>query len=150
MKGFHILIDDIRNNYKGIIIVILYLIITHLLFGYVCPLRLLTGLPCPGCGLTRAGISMILFDFNKVFYYNPIIIPIALIIIYCVFMRYILGRRILYFNILVIGVLSMLFIYYLYRMITLFPYHKPMEYYKDNFLSPVYNFVRQLRISKIV
>ena len=35
-----------------------------------CPFNLITGFLCPGCGNTRATLSLLRFDFNSVFKYN--------------------------------------------------------------------------------
>lgn len=43
-----------------------------LLFIYHCPFKLLTGIDCPGCGLTRAFACMLLCDPKAAFYYNPV------------------------------------------------------------------------------
>jgi hypothetical protein len=36
-----------------------------------CPFKVLTGIPCPGCGMTRALISMTKGDFHGALGYNP-------------------------------------------------------------------------------
>jgi hypothetical protein len=36
-----------------------------------CPFKVLTGIPCPGCGMTRAILSIIKGDFHGAFGYNP-------------------------------------------------------------------------------
>jgi len=38
---------------------------------FLCPFKALTGIPCPGCGMTRALISMAKGDFHAAFGYNP-------------------------------------------------------------------------------
>jgi len=35
--------------------------------GWPCPIKLAFGIPCPGCGLTRATISLLRGDFAKAF-----------------------------------------------------------------------------------
>ncbi|MBQ8086572.1 MAG: DUF2752 domain-containing protein [Lachnospiraceae bacterium] len=141
MNVFHRVKTDIANNYKGIIIVIIYFIVTHILFGYVCPFRLLTGIPCPACGLTRAGISLILLDFDKVFFYNPMIIPIAVFIIYCVICRYIFDVPVRFASAIIVILSILLFILYYYRMVKMFPNHEPMEYVSRNLFSPIYRLI---------
>jgi hypothetical protein len=37
----------------------------------ICPSRLLTGIPCPGCGLTRSVTSLAHADFRRGWLYNP-------------------------------------------------------------------------------
>ena len=52
-----------------------------------CPILKLTGISCPGCGMTRALISALQFNFAKAFYFHPlwlifIILSVLLIILY--------------------------------------------------------------------
>lgn len=37
-----------------------------------CPIRLLTGVSCAGCGMTRAWLSVLRLDFRQAFYYHPL------------------------------------------------------------------------------
>ncbi len=51
----------------------------------LCIFNNLFGIPCPGCGMTRAFISIIKLDFVSAFQYNITSIPLFLgILIYCV------------------------------------------------------------------
>lgn len=43
-------------------------------FNISCPIRAITNIPCPTCGMTRAFISLIKLDFIKSFYYHPLLI----------------------------------------------------------------------------
>jgi hypothetical protein len=36
-----------------------------------CPFKALTGIPCPGCGMTRALLSLAKGDFQGAFHFNP-------------------------------------------------------------------------------
>jgi hypothetical protein len=36
-----------------------------------CPFKALTGIPCPGCGMTRAILAVTKGDFHGAFSYNP-------------------------------------------------------------------------------
>ncbi len=40
-------------------------------FGIPCPIRLMTGLECPGCGTSRMAMSLLRLDFVSAFRYNP-------------------------------------------------------------------------------
>ena len=135
---------DISINYKGIIFIIVYFTIIQLLFGYICPFRLLTGIPCPACGLTRAGLSLLCFDIDKALFYNPMIIPIALLITYWFIYRYILNKKAPYITCITILLCIALLLLYVYRMYKDFPNHYPMEYLPRNILSPIYNFIGEM------
>lgn len=40
-------------------------------FTVGCPFNRLTGLKCPGCGITRMILSLLRLDFKTAFFYNP-------------------------------------------------------------------------------
>lgn len=50
------------------------------LFGVICIIKHLTGISCPGCGMTRACMSALRLDFSAAFAYHPlwIALPFAL------------------------------------------------------------------------
>ena len=41
------------------------------LVGIGCPIKFLTGISCPGCGMTRAWISIFKLDLAAAFRYHP-------------------------------------------------------------------------------
>ena len=49
-----------------------------LLVFYHCPFLYFFGIPCPGCGMTRALISAAKLDFNAAFYYHPLFFLVLL------------------------------------------------------------------------
>ena len=52
--------------------------------GIPCPFRLITGLQCPGCGISRMLMAGIRLDFVSAFHYNPVVFltsPILLFLI---------------------------------------------------------------------
>ena len=61
--------QSLKNNIMNAICIIMLLLYT-LIIG--CPIRLIFGISCPGCGLTRAFISVIQLDFDKATYYHPL------------------------------------------------------------------------------
>jgi hypothetical protein len=42
-----------------------------------CPLRWLTGVPCPGCGLTTGAVALVRGDVGGAFAANPVILGLA-------------------------------------------------------------------------
>ena len=42
-------------------------------FSVACPFYLLTGLYCPGCGITRLFFALMKFQFYQAFRYNPLV-----------------------------------------------------------------------------
>ena len=68
----------------GIVCVI---ILIFLLLFFKCPMKLFFDIPCPGCGMTRAIISLLKFDFKASFTYNPLAIFVILALVYYIFIR---------------------------------------------------------------
>ena len=44
---------------------------------YRCPLYAVSGIPCPGCGMTRAFLALLRLDFAAAWNWNPAIYPLA-------------------------------------------------------------------------
>lgn len=57
----------ILAQHLGIAVLLAVLILTV----WHCPVRLLFGVPCPGCGVTRAVLSVLRLDLPGAFAYNP-------------------------------------------------------------------------------
>lgn len=53
------------------------------ILGIGCPIRHFTGIPCAGCGMTRAILSALRLNFHQAFYYHPLfwMVPVAGIIL---------------------------------------------------------------------
>ncbi len=50
---------------------------------FPCPFRLITGLKCPGCGITHMIVALFRFDFKNAFLANPLLftmLPFAAVI----------------------------------------------------------------------
>lgn len=110
-----------------------------LLFSDVwCMSKLMTGFPCPGCGMTRACLSFLHGDMEAAFYYHPLfwlIIPLLLLVL-------IRGERLTSSSRLnkAIGISLLILVVgtYVVRMILLFPHTPPMDYYKGSLLYRLY------------
>lgn len=63
-----------------LIIAIGIIVVFYAIVG--CPLRYFFGICCPGCGITRASLSILKLDFAAAFNYNPLVfvLPIAFLI----------------------------------------------------------------------
>jgi hypothetical protein len=59
-----------------------YVAIVGGIFDEICPSKVFLGVPCPGCGLTRAGLSLFRLDFSRAWSFNPMIysLPVLLIL----------------------------------------------------------------------
>ncbi len=133
--------QDIMDYYKVTLIIIVYIIITNLLFGSVCALVITTGVPCPACGLTRAGVSLLTLQFVDAWDYNCVIYLIVPFILYVIVCRYILQCKCRGMVLGLCAITICLFVLYIYRMLRFFPDISPMVYNKRSLL---YQFIQWL------
>lgn len=59
------------NDLKGILGIISFYVILQLL-GITCPIKFITGISCPGCGMTRAWMSLLCGDFSAAVTFHPL------------------------------------------------------------------------------
>ncbi len=90
------IITDLKDYRRPLLVLFLYLIVTNLIFGTPCPQAIILGIACPGCGLTRAGLLLFTGHFADAWNLNPTIYVWVGFLLYCIIMRYILGRKIVY------------------------------------------------------
>ncbi|MDR1018052.1 MAG: DUF2752 domain-containing protein [Lachnospiraceae bacterium] len=126
-NGFKMMWVDLKKiNPFLFAIIILYFVGLNVFFDTGCLFKALFGIPCPGCGLTRAGMSLFLLDFKGAWEYNPIIYPVIFFIALLIIYRYFLKRKLpLWIGILGGVIIAVAIIYYIYRMKTYFPYDAP-------------------------
>lgn len=140
--GFLYLKQDVKAYYKGVLLAAAYIIFVNLLFGHMCPGVLMTGLPCPACGLTKAGIYVLTLQFSKAWMMNPVIYAVGAFLLYFIICRYICAKPVSGWKWMLWGILIFLLGVYLYRMVYCFPEEvvsenqrmTPMHYDQRNLL----------------
>lgn len=78
--------------------------------GWTCPIKEIAGISCPGCGMTRACISALRFDFKAAFSYHPLwicLVPFALLLLFFSWKK----KRILFRISVWIGVAALVVVY---------------------------------------
>ena len=60
-------------------------ILSALLFGWNCPIKYLTGVPCPGCGLSRALAALLRLDFRTALRFHPMVFVLPPVVLYALF-----------------------------------------------------------------
>ena len=88
--------SDPPNNPRALIkdrlLLMLYLAGIYLFFSLLhigCPLKFITGISCPGCGMTRAYYSLLHLDMNMAIYYHPLLFLVPLMVVLYLFDLYI-------------------------------------------------------------
>lgn len=141
--ALELFLSDVKNTKWAIIFLIAYFVLSKKIFHSICPLVAFTGFPCPGCGLTRAGISVLRLDFASAWRFHPFIFPIILFILFFVVNRYFLNekkRTLLqwYAGIILVSMMG----FYIWRMFRYFPEEPPMSYYRYNLLHHIFVVIR--------
>lgn len=95
----------------------------------ICVSQLIFGWPCPGCGLTRATLALLVMDFPRAFAMHPLVIP-AWVDVLLVAVLMVTGKRqkatIVLLSLSLMGFLGV----YVWRMTTLYPTVQPMVPFK--------------------
>lgn len=72
---------EIEEHLK-LICIFLFIFLIYILFTG-CPIKLLTGISCAGCGMSRAYFSLLHLNFREAFYYHPLFpCPIIFVAVY--------------------------------------------------------------------
>lgn len=135
---------DIREYGIAIIAVVIYMIFVNVVFHAFCPLVIVSGFPCPGCGVTRAAVCLLTGRWRQAWQLNPVIFPIALTAVYFGWNRYLLGRKAMALRGMIVAVFALLLCVYCVRMYLWFPDRAPYVYAEDNVLARGVPFYRDI------
>ena len=138
-ERIRILKKDLNNLKVPVFIFCIYLIIAKTLMKSLCPAVIITGFPCPGCGMTRAVFAILRGDFSAAWALHPFAFALYGFLILFGIWRYILMRDVKELNGILIGLVSALILFYIYRMVRYFPGEPPMSYYYDSILNKILN-----------
>lgn len=117
---------DVKNNRTGILAFAGIFLLFFVFFGEVCPSQILFGFPCPGCGLTRAGILVLQIKPEEAWQMHPFIYAWILLALYICYKRYIKGTVVKGLIPLVIGITIAMLAFYIYRLCRYYPEVEPM------------------------
>ena len=137
---------DIENNRVGILAFAGIFLLFFVIFGDVCISQVLFGFPCPGCGLTRAGILVLTFRFVEAWQMHPFIYAWLFFILYICYNRYIRGTKVKAIVPLLIGITLAMFVFYLYRMYRFYPDVEPMTQQSESVYHTIMDFLHNIGI----
>ncbi len=136
--------NDLKKYALSALLALLGLILLQVVFKRICPISIITGYPCPGCGITRALFFFLTFRWNLAFSYNPTIFLWLFVIVWGIFLRYFIKdnafknhhRKIFIRAVTAVGIISIAV--YIVRMNILYPNVSPMTYNTFNIFHLLY------------
>lgn len=128
------------KKYFILLILLLYIVLAYAFNFVSCPIKLITGFPCPGCGITRACMALFKLDFIGAFNYYPCIYILPLLFIIILFKKrpffeFIYNSKLFWISLILIIITS-----YILRMIFIYP-NEPMTYNENNLILALYNWI---------
>lgn len=100
------------NNFLSMTIIILILLILFLTQNLQCVFYNITGLFCPGCGVTRMVLSLLRLDFYQAFRYNPLIFILLILSMFYIIYSLIRYKKIVKLNNKLLVLLTVLVVIY--------------------------------------
>jgi hypothetical protein len=111
--------------------------------GTFCLFKTFTGIPCPGCGLTRSFVSLCHLDFYSSFFHHPLLLlvlfsmGIAFVARFGPPDRFSFIRRLSRSNAYWSVVLGLIVVVYIVRMALFFPHTPPMDFGKKSYYQRI-------------
>ena len=128
---------DVKDCWKGVLAAVVYLVALTLLTHEACPMRLVFGIPCPACGMTRAFWYLATLRPVEAWQMNPFAFPFLAFAVWFGIRRYLLGRKVLFTKIAIALLFIGMIVFYIYRMIYFFPGEEPMTFYRHSVLQTI-------------
>lgn len=135
--------EDLYHAFPVIAVVIAIIGLSNLLFGKICALRMIAGIPCPGCGLTRAFLLLLQGKVKEATVIHPFWLPVLAVFAAFLICRYFIvndkkrKKAIYIIGILAIVIFVGMFVFYFYRMAMYYPKKEPMVYDKYNLINKI-------------
>lgn len=134
---------DVKEYGMAFVALVVYTFIVNLVFHAFCPAVIISGFPCPGCGITRASVCLLTGRWQQAWQLNPTIFTVVLTALYFLWNRYLLGVKAAGIKWMVAAVLVLLIGVYLVRMYLYFPGRVPYVYTEENILAHVLPYYQQ-------
>lgn len=134
MESFRMMKKDLWNVRVVILVLAGYFLFVRLFLYSSCPMVMVTGFPCPGCGLSRAGFSVLRGEFSAAWHLHPFIYAIIVLAAAAAVRRYLFHKETACLKKWLILLLAGMLVFYIYRMARYFPGEPPISYYRGNLL----------------
>lgn len=130
-------LDDLKRYWIALVVVVVFYLFMHMVFNAFCPSVVITGLPCPGCGLTRSVLFCVTGQWERSFSIHPLGWTIVVFALYCGFFRYIRGKKVPGLKWILMGLVIVAVVIFIVRMKLYFPDKPPYTYNGGNLLEKI-------------
>ena len=138
--------SDIKQYRWVIVAFILWNVVIRSTYHAFCPILIFFGVPCAGCGMTRAIWFCVTGQLERGMQLNPSALIWIVLLVYIMLMRYVLGRKMegIYIG---LGVaVGITFVVYIYRMLVVFPGSPPMVFHQKCILEQMFpGYIKMLK-----
>lgn len=124
----------VMPDWKKVLLGFLLLALAVLVLDVGCIFRRITGIPCPGCGMTRACLAAMRLDFHSAFFYHPLWFLPAPLVLGTIFFPGGIFVSQKAEKVMACVLLALVLGVYAVRMLLFFPDTPPMEYQSENLL----------------
>ena len=125
--------ESLLSKAKIITVILLVMIFVYLFSDYnLCYLKGVIGIPCPGCGITRALLSATKLHFAEAFYWHPLWLLFA--VTPMIFLLKGVNKRFYSSNKFWLIIFFIFMITYAIRMTLMFPDTPPMDFNQNSIM----------------
>ena len=109
--------EDLKQMKFALLAIFIYVCFMQMIFGTVCPMKAFFGIDCPACGLTHAGICVLLGKWEEACMWNPTIFLWMWCIFWFVLDRYCYRWKVKIFpyGFIIVGILT--FVWYCFKLV---------------------------------
>jgi hypothetical protein len=141
----------LKNKYKNFIAFVLtfglYFAFLELVnSGTKCIFKNTTGIPCPGCGMTRSFLHLFHGELPEAFHDHPLFFTIPIILVISLLLN--VYKDNIKLKKVLVSILSLIVIafvvVFIIRMVLFFPETDPLKFYERGIIPSVYRFVRDI------
>lgn len=126
---------DLKAYWGFLVLFVIYYITVKRLFHAFCPSVIVAGLPCPGCGMTRAVLAFLTGQFAKGMQMNPLGMAWILWAVCFAAGRYGFGKKTKGLMTAAGVIVVLMIAVYVWRMYVFFPGEPPISYTPGSILE---------------
>jgi len=104
-----------------------------------CLVKRTIGIPCMGCGMSRAFVYMITFNFVDAFHFHPLVFIVPFIVVVFLLQETPFFSKFYHSRLFWGSILLLFIVVYIIRMILYFPHTAPMDYYGNPLILRILN-----------